>query len=211
MTKISSSRISLLCVAKRPHDQRNSRSRADSGPASTPHARPEADDEPSEFIDLNIPTSGGEVRLKQNPAGQWHLVHPRCVQERELDLEDVEEMLDAGEIDVARDELRWLLNGCSDHIAIHYLLGDLALAENDLPLARAHYGYAFQIGYRAWKKAYMPLPFTQDLPENELFFAAGKQLAWCLKLLEKKELLNEVVAILLRCDPRDPLQLKALL
>ena len=54
-------------------------------------------------------------------------------------------MMEAGEVDIAIDELRWLLSGCSDFIEAHRLLGELALAENDLPLARAHFGYAYSL------------------------------------------------------------------
>src|SRR5258708_2407310 len=39
----------------------------------------------------------------------WELVHPRCARDRALDLEEVRKMLDAGEVDVAIDECRWLL------------------------------------------------------------------------------------------------------
>ena len=38
-------------------------------------------------------------------------------------------MLAAGENEVARDELRWLLDGCPDFIAAHRMLGELALTK----------------------------------------------------------------------------------
>lgn len=151
------------------------------------------------------------VKVKQQKSGIWTFVQPRCVRERELDLEDVEAMLDAEEVEIARDELRWLLEGCPDNIAIHYWLGDLALREEDVKLARGHYGYAYEIGHRALRREHFPAPLPVDREENEIWYAAAKQLAWCLKLLEKKDLLLEVVKFVRHCDPQNTLQLEALL
>ena len=53
----------------------------------------------------------------------WVLVHPRCARDRADDLEEVREMVEAGELDVAIDELRWLVGGCSEFIEAHALLG----------------------------------------------------------------------------------------
>lgn len=151
-----------------------------------------------------------KVTVKQTKTG-WVLVHPRSVRERDEDIKEVEAMLEADEIDVARDELRYLVQGCSEHIGIHFMLGDIALAERDYKLARGHYGYAYDIGFKALKKAKFPKPVLQTEPDNELFFEAGKQLAWCLKLLEKDDLMRQVVEFLLSCDKSDPLQLRAFL
>ena len=87
--------------------------------------------------------SATSLRVRRRPTGEYELVHPRCAVERADDLEEVRKMIDAGEVDVAVDELRWLLSGCSDFVDAHRLLGELALSENDLPLARAHFGYAY--------------------------------------------------------------------
>lgn len=151
------------------------------------------------------------VKVKLQKTGVWSFVQPRCVREREMDLEDVEGMLDAEEVEIARDELRWLLEGCPDNIAIHYWLGDLAMREQDVKLARGHYGYAYEIGHRALRKENFPTPLPMENEENELWFAAAKQLAWCLKLLEKKDLLSDVVKFVQHCDPQNTLQLEALL
>lgn len=151
------------------------------------------------------------VKVKLQKSGVWTFVQPRCVRERELDLEDVEAMLDAEEVEIARDELRWLLEGCPDNIAIHYWLGDLAMREQDVKLARGHYGYAYEIGHRALRREHFPTPLPVDREENEIWYAAAKQLAWCLKLLEKKDLLIEVVKFVRHCDPQNTLQLEALL
>ncbi|MDX1964807.1 MAG: hypothetical protein SFX18_16780 [Pirellulales bacterium] len=174
--------------------------------------------EDSDSAAANRRDSANQVALRRNSSGAWEFVQPRCVQERELDLADVEEMLEADEIEIAREELRWLLDGCPDNMGVHFRLGDLALAEKDYRLARGHYGYAYQIGHKAIMRAKPPRhtgawppSVPRSAPANELFFAAGKQLVWCLKLLEKPELLHEVVEFLLACDPDDPDHLRALL
>src|SRR5262245_53817937 len=89
------------------------------------------------------------IRVRRVEEGAWELVHPRCAQARAEDIEEVHKMIAAGETEIARDELRWLLDECHDFIEAHTLLGDLALAENDLKLARGHYGYAYQLGLKA--------------------------------------------------------------
>jgi hypothetical protein len=135
----------------------------------------------------------------------WELVHPRCARVRAEDMEEVEAMLAAGETEVARDELRWLLQGCSDFIAAHRLLGELAMEENDLPLARAHFGYAYQIGLRALPARGLPGPLPYDLPANRAFLESAKGLAWCLRQLGEGKLAQLVAENLLRWDPSDPL------
>src|SRR5687768_16906645 len=90
------------------------------------------------------------VSVRQVPGREaWELVHPRCARVRAEDVEEVEAMLAAGEDEVARDELRWLLDGCPHFITAHRMLGELALAENDVQLARGHSGFAYQIGTKA--------------------------------------------------------------
>lgn len=120
-------------------------------------------------------------------------------------------MVEAGEHDVARDELRWLLEGCSDNIAAHELLGELALQEGDFALARGHFGYAYEIGARAIRRAGEPAPFPFDIPANQHFYTAGKGLVYCLLKLDKRLLAEEVANFLLQCDPRDPLNLPGML
>ena len=120
-------------------------------------------------------------------------------------------MLEAGEIEIAVDELRWLLNGCSDFIAAHRLLGETALAEEDLPLARAHFGYAFQLGSKAIKQAGSPSPLPYHIEANQPFLEAGKGLILCLKRLGKPAVAKEVADFMLVCDPADPLAVKELI
>ena len=94
-------------------------------------------------------------------------------------------MIEAGEFDIATDELRWLVSGCSEFIEAHELLGELALAaSDDFALARGHFGFAVQLGLKALERAKVrgPLPYRQ--PANRAFFEAGRGLAWSLVKLD---------------------------
>ena len=119
-------------------------------------------------------------------------------------------MIAAGETDVAVDELRWLLDGCSDMLEAHTLLGELALLEGDTMLARGHFGYAYQLGIKALEqaKAQGPLPYRLDA--NKPFFQAGKGLIWALAQLGKRETAGDVRDRLLALDASDPLAIKQL-
>jgi tetratricopeptide (TPR) repeat protein len=117
-------------------------------------------------------------------------------------------MLAAGEEELAIDELRWLLEDCSDFIAAHKLLGELAVAAGDLPLARGHFGYAYQIGAAALS-AKGPGPLPYDLPANQPFLEAAKGLAFCLRQQGEVALARQVVEKMLACDPSDPLGVRA--
>lgn len=139
----------------------------------------------------------------------WVLVHPRGALERAEDLEEVREMLEAGETDVAVDELRWLVGGCSEFIEAHGLLGEVALAEGDFALARGHFGFAVQLGFKALERAKAggPLPYGQ--PANRAFLEAGAGLATSLAKLGLMEKAVELVDRLVKLDPSDPLKLRA--
>jgi tetratricopeptide (TPR) repeat protein len=139
----------------------------------------------------------------------WELVHSRCALERSEDLEEVRQMIEAGEIDIAVDELRWLLNGCSDFVAAHRMLGALALADGDLKLARGHFGYAYEIALSAFPPRGLDAPLPYHLVANQAFLEAAKGLAWCLHELGKRELARRVVEQLLRFDPADPLSVRS--
>jgi hypothetical protein len=152
------------------------------------------------------------VLARKAPGGEgWELVHPRCALDRSEDVEEVHKMVEAGEIDIARDELQWLLSGCTDMIDAHKTLGELALLDHDLPLARGHFGYAYQIGAKALDRAGATTGVPYRLAANQAFFEAGKGLAYCLRELSKTEMAAEVVERLLACDPSDPLGVRTLL
>jgi hypothetical protein len=140
------------------------------------------------------------------------LKHPRCARDRAEDLEEVRMMLDAGEFDVAQDELRWLLSGCSDCIDAHFMLGELALAHsNDIELARGHFGYAYQLGLRAWRRAGEPGSMPYGQLANRSFHEAGRALAWCLEKLHKRTMADEVARTLVELDADDPLGTRQML
>lgn len=149
------------------------------------------------------------LRVRRRPNERaWELVHPRCALERREDLEEVEAMLAAGETEIAVDELRWLLDGCGDFVAAHRLLGEQALAEGDVRLARGHFGYAYEIGLSAMPERGLDGPLPYRLPTNRAFLESAKGLAWCLGQLGKRRLGRRVIEQLLKCDPTDPLGVK---
>jgi tetratricopeptide (TPR) repeat protein len=139
------------------------------------------------------------------------LVHPRCVDERQEDLAEVRQMLAAGEDEIARDELRFLLEDCRDFIEAHRLLGELALAEGDIKLARAHFGFAYDIGLRALPENGLDAPLSYALPANQPFLEAAKGLAWCFKEQGRRSEAQGVVEKLLQLDPGDPLAVRGLI
>jgi hypothetical protein len=140
----------------------------------------------------------------------WVFVHPRCARDQVEDLEEVRLMIDSGELDVAIDELRWLLADCAENIGSHVLLGELAAEMGDFPLARGHYGAGYQLGLQALRRAKMPKPMLYAQPANQTFFEAGRGLIGSLEKLGKSTMANEVVATLVELDASDPLQLRAM-
>lgn len=119
-------------------------------------------------------------------------------------------MIDGGEDEIAIDELRWLLNGCPDFIEAHKLLGELALSAGDIKLARAHFGYAYDIGLAALPQRGLPGPLAYERAANQPFFESAKALAWCFRELQMPAQGREVLDSLLQLDPSDPLGLAAM-
>ena len=150
--------------------------------------------------------------LRCLPDGQrWELVHPPCVRERQEDLAEVQQILEAGETDIARDELLWLLEDCRDCLAAHVLLGELAEQAGDWKLARGHYGYAYQLGESAIDAASvdgrLPGELPADLPANRDFYLAAEGLVTSLLALQETPRAQAIAARVLAWDPRDPAQL----
>ena len=158
----------------------------------------------------NRPKGGVNVRRVPNAPG-WEFVHPRGAIERADDLAQVHEMIAHGETEIAMDELRWLLGGCPEFIEAHAVLGELALSESDLPLARAHFGLAFQVGQSAIEQRTLAVPLLYSRPANQAFFSSGKGLAWCLLKQGKRDMAQAVINQLLECDSSDPLNVKQML
>jgi hypothetical protein len=152
------------------------------------------------------------VGLRRHRQGDcWELVHPHDVLERSADLEEVRQMIDAGEADVATDELRWLLLDCRDFIEAHHLLAELALVAGDLALARAHFGFAYDLGLWALPPEGLKGPLPYRLPANQAFLESAKGLAYCLHELGQSGRTTEVVEKLLQLDPSDPLGVRPML
>ncbi len=120
-------------------------------------------------------------------------------------------MLEAGEIDVAVDELRWLLEGCRALLEAHELLGQIALADKDFSLARGHLAYAFELGSAAIPKEGLSGVLPCSRSANQPFFRAGKALAECLQQLGETPTAERVVVRLLALDPSDSLGVSGLL
>jgi hypothetical protein len=137
-------------------------------------------------------------------------VHPRCARDRAEDLDEVRLMIEGGETEIARDELRWLLSDCGEFIAAHVLLGELAVSEGDLPLARGHFGAGYQLGLQTLRRAGMPTPLLFSQPANRAFLEAGRGLVWSLEKLGNSRMSDEIVETLLQLDASDPLQLRAM-
>jgi hypothetical protein len=156
-------------------------------------------------------TSDGISVRRSTDGKSWVFVHPRCARDRSEDLEEVQMMIEAGETDIALDELRWLLSGCSEFIAAHVLLGNIARDINDLPLARGHYGAGYQLGLQTLRRAKTPKPLLYSQLANQSFFEAGRGLVWSLEKLGKPQMAEEVMSTLIELDPSDPLHLRALL
>lgn len=167
-------------------------------------------------------TAEGVVVRKVAGENVWELVHPRRALDRQDDLDEVIEMISGGETEVAIDELRWLLEDCRDFIAAHRLLGELHLADNDLELARAHFGFAYQIGLGAVAVAArpnrpkisageaveilkLPGPLPYERPANQFFYEAAKGLVYCLGELNIRQRADEICRQMLALDPSDPL------
>ncbi len=156
-------------------------------------------------------SSSGGLSVRRTTDGRsWVFVHPRCTRDTAEDLEEVRLMIDTGEHEIALDELRWLLSDCSENIAAHVLLGELAVEAGDFPLARGHYGAAYQLGLQTLRRAKMPKPLLYAQPANRAFFEAGQGLIGSLEKLGKSAMANEIVATLMELDPSDPLEVRAM-
>lgn len=127
------------------------------------------------------------------------------------DLAEVQSMIDAGEIDVAVDELRWLVEECRDAIEAHYLLGEIAFEERDFRLARGHFGYACELGWTALPAGGVGGKLSYTLPANKHLLQSAKGAAYCLRELGKPKTALLVLKELISWDATDPLGAGSLL
>jgi len=146
------------------------------------------------------------VARRDTPVGPvWELVHPRCSRKRLDDIAEVEAMVEAGETEIAHDELVWLLSECPDFLEAHVQLGLIALEEDDAKLARGHFGRAYELALRALDAAGGPQPLPYQLDGNKPFFQAAKGLVHSLMELGRKQAAKEVCQRIAPLDPSDPL------
>lgn len=114
-------------------------------------------------------------------------------------------MVEAGETDIARDELVWLLSECPDFLDAHVQLGLIALEEEDPKLARGHFGRAYELALRALDAAGGPRPVPYALDGNKPLFEAAKGLVHCLVETGRKQVARDVWQRIGPLDPTDPL------
>jgi hypothetical protein len=138
----------------------------------------------------------------------WELVHPRCSRQRKEDLDEVEAMLDAGEAEIARDELIWLLSECPDFLDAHVQLGLIALEDGDPKLARGHFGRAYELVLRAIDAAGVKGPLPYALEANRVFFEAAKGLAHTLMITGRSPMARDLLRRTLQLDTSDTLGIR---
>ena len=140
----------------------------------------------------------------------WEFVHPRCARRRRADMEEVEAMVEAGETEVARDELVWLLSECPDFLDAHVHLGLIALEEEDPKLARGHFGRAYELCLRALEAVESPQLLPYALDGNRPFYEAAKGLVHCLLDMGRQKVAKDVCKRIASLDPSDPLAIQRL-
>lgn len=145
----------------------------------------------------------GSLSLKRLKGNQWMLVAPECACERQLDLDEARDMRAKREEEIARDELLYLVADCHGFLEAHNLLGELALEENDVKLARGHFGYSYENALKALPPGFKGL-LPADQGYNGAFFEAGRGLARCLISLGRVAEGAAVLKKLAGWDPEEP-------
>lgn len=127
---------------------------------------------------------------------------PICARDRQEDIAEVREIIAGDELEIARDELLYLVSDCRAFLEAHNLLGELALEEGDVRLAQGHFGFAYEIGLQS-----LPEGFRGKLPArreyNSEFFLAGRGLARCLIARGQRAEGRQVLEQLARFDPEE--------
>jgi hypothetical protein len=127
--------------------------------------------------------SAGPIGLAavEGSTDTFELVHPRCVEEMELDYQEGLELWKAGDPEEARDAFRYTLQACPANLWVHVALGRIALDEfKDPVLARGHFGYAVELARKI-----LPAGFSgrlpRDRPANAPFYDAVEGLVHCFR------------------------------
>lgn len=160
---------------------------------------------------------GSALRLRLLPGSRgWELVPPPCAEEMSDDIVQVHEMLEHGELEIATDELRFLLSSCPELLEAHVLLGQIAVETDDsrpadIALARGHFGFAYSLGEKALNASNCPGPLLGAEPANAAWHEAARGLAWCLEKQGERAMADQVAATVRKLDPSDPAEVAAML
>jgi hypothetical protein len=142
------------------------------------------------------------LTLRRVDAKRFALLEPFTAIDRKEDIDEVRKMIAGGELEIARDELLYLVSDCRGFLEAHNLLGELALEEEDISLAQGHFGFAYEIGIGS-----LPPDFKGELPANKeyngAFFLSGRGVARCLIARGQHEKGREVLEQLAKLDPRE--------
>lgn len=156
----------------------------------------------AEREDDDGPDSPARLKLRRLDGDRFALLAPITAIDRQEDLEEVRTMIAAGEFEIARDELLYLVSDCRGFLEAHNLLGELALEEEDVALAQGHFGFAYEIGMDS-----LPAGFRGRLPANKeyngAFFLAGRGAARCLIARGQADKGREVLERLAQLDPQE--------
>lgn len=146
--------------------------------------------------------AGARLQLKRMDGNRFAFQMPICARDRAEDLDEVRQMIAGGELEIARDELLYLVSDCRAFLDAHNLLGELALEENDIPLSQGHFGFAYEIGLDSLPPGFRGiLPANRDY--NRAFFLSGRGLARCLIARGQRDKGREVLVQLSKFDPRE--------
>jgi hypothetical protein len=174
--------------------------RKNGSPGGKPGQPPEpSDDDDPELSDKANPA---RLKLRRLDGNRFAFLAPVCAFDRQEDIEEVQTMIAAGELEIARDELLYLVSDCRGFLEAHNLLGELALEEEDISLARGHFGFAYEIGLDSLPPGFRGiLPAKRDY--NRAFFLAGRGLARCLIARGQHQEGRDVLVQLAKFDPQE--------
>ena len=164
--------------------------------------RPPADDSDDDRPLPDAEETGARLKLIRIDGNRFSFQAPVCAFDRKEDLDEVHQMISGGELEIARDELLYLVSDCRAFLDAHNVLGELALEENDVPLSQGHFGFAYEIGLDSLPPGFRGiLPANRDY--NRAFFLAGRGLARCLIARGQRDKGRDVLVQLLKFDPRE--------
>lgn len=169
-----------------------------------PGGKPGRPPEPSDEDDPEIldKTNPARLKLRRLDGNRFAFLAPVCAFDRQEDIEEVRTMIAAGELEIARDELLYLVSDCRGFLEAHNLLGELALEDEDISLARGHFGFAYEIGLDSLPPGFRGiLPAQRDY--NRAFFLAGRGLARCLIARGQHKEGRDVLVQLAKFDPQE--------